>query len=169
MAGLFGSLLKWVSKRAAARRAVEPATPNVDAFKQWTGKANVNILFDSTVDEFTKQGLFDKVVEKPNIAVVVFTDNDDVFGVYSAVAARTEEVPFEDPDMFVFLFQSRWRRGTMKRFLATEEGRQDYFVLFLPDNSNGAFVRFASHHENHFLPLVLLGDEKSRTRCDGLW
>ena len=165
MAGLFGSLLKWVSKRAAARRAVEPATPNVDAFKQWTGKANVNILFDSTVDEFTKQGLFDKVVEKPNIAVVVFTDGGDVFGVYSAVAARTEEVPFEDPDMFVFLFQSRWRRGTMKRFLATEEGRQDYFVLFLPDNSNGVFVQFASHRQNHFLPLALRRDEKSGTRC----
>ena len=170
MASLFRSLLKRFSKRVSAKRAVEPsATPNVDALKQWTGKANVTILYDSTVDEFTKQGLFDKVVEKPNIAIVPFTDEGDVFGVYSNVGARSEEVPFEDPDMFIFSFQSHWIWGTPKRFLATEEGRQDLFVLFLPDNSNGVFVQFASHRRNDLLPLALLGHEKSRTRCDGVW
>ena len=74
----------------------------MDTLKQWTGKSNDNIIYDSTVDEFTKQGLFHKVIEKQNIAVVAFTDRGDVFGVYPNVDARSEEVPYEEPDMFVF-------------------------------------------------------------------
>ena len=58
----------------------------IGALKRWTGKASANIIYDSRFDEFTDQGLFDKVKGKQNIAVVGFTPEDDVVGVYYSVA-----------------------------------------------------------------------------------
>ena len=44
----------------------------ISALKCWTVRASANIIYDSRVDPFTDQGLFDKV-KKSNVAVVYFT------------------------------------------------------------------------------------------------
>ena len=51
----------------------------VNVLKAWTGKARATIVFDNTVDDFTHDGLFANVKGKPNVAVVGFTTDGDVF------------------------------------------------------------------------------------------
>ena len=51
----------------------------IRALKRWTVKASANIVYDSRVDPFTDQGLFDKGRGKSNIAVVCFTTDGHVF------------------------------------------------------------------------------------------
>ena len=58
----------------------------VNALKEWTRKAKETIIFDSTVDEFTFDGLFNKVKGKPNIAIIGFTTDGDVLGGFYSVA-----------------------------------------------------------------------------------
>ena len=53
---------------------------NVNALKEWTWKARATIVFDSTVDEFTGDGIFNKVRGKQCVAVVATTTDGDVFG-----------------------------------------------------------------------------------------
>ena len=57
----------------------------VNALKEWTGKSSSTIIFDSTIDEFTDQGLFERVKGKPNVAMVGTTTDGDVFGGFYTV------------------------------------------------------------------------------------
>ena len=50
----------------------------INTLKKWSGKAHATLIFDSVVDEFTSDRLFDKVEGKPNIATVVTTMDGDV-------------------------------------------------------------------------------------------
>ena len=72
--------------------------------KQWTGKANTNIINDSTVDEFIDQGLLDKVKGKQKIAQVCFTVDGDVFGGFFSVVVMKSWERFHDPNVFIFSF-----------------------------------------------------------------
>ena len=81
----------------------------VNALKEWTGKESATIIFDSTVDEFTTDGLFEKVKGKRNIAVVGFTTDGDVFGGFHNVAVTEQAFWFDDPNIFVFSFESHGR------------------------------------------------------------
>ena len=100
----------------------------VNALKSWTGKSNANIIYDSTVDEFTDQGLFDKVKSKRNIALIGFTTDDDVFGGFYSVAVEMQEMQFFDPNMFVFSFESHGRCETPQMFIVKEELRENVYV-----------------------------------------
>ena len=81
----------------------------VQVLKEWTGKANATIIFDSTVDEFTDNGLFNKVQEKRNIALVGFTVKSDVFGGFYTVAVTRHDFSFIDPTIFAFSLESHGR------------------------------------------------------------
>ena len=103
----------------------------VTALKQWTGKAHAMVIFDSTVDEFTNDGLFVKVKGKPNIAVVGFTTDGDVFGGFYSVAVTKQDKGFYDPNMFIFSFESHGRCETPQRFVLKEGLRQSAGVWFV--------------------------------------
>ena len=64
-------------KTSFTGKELETMTRGVNTFKQWTWLSEATIVFDSTVDEFTDDGLFDKVKGKPNIAFVGFTTDGD--------------------------------------------------------------------------------------------
>lgn len=64
---------------------LETMTKGVNTLKQWTGKANANIIFDSTVDEVTGDGLFNKTKGRQNIALVGSTTDWDVFGGFNSI------------------------------------------------------------------------------------
>ena len=91
----------------------------VSSLKAWTGKVSAVIVFDSTVDEFTSDGLFEKVRGKPNVAVVGFTTDGGVFGGFYSVSVTTFETHY-DPTVFVFSFESHGRCETPKRFVVKE-------------------------------------------------
>ena len=135
-----------------------------DALKEWTGKARETIVFDSTVDEFTYDGLFEKIKGKPNIAIVATTTDGDVFGGFYSVAVTEQGRSFFDPSIFIFSFESHGRCMTPQRFVLKEENRKYASVLFYKkDFWSGRFVVF-----DGYLGHFFLGNEKSRTICADL-
>ena len=135
----------------------------VNALKEWTGKASATIIYDSTVDEFTDQGLFDKVKGKANIALVAFTADGDVFGGFYSVAVTKQEKFFYDRDMFVFSFESHGRCETPQRFVVKDDVRSSKCVRFDKKDSGGKFVNVGGNFGWFFL-----GNEKSDTFCANL-
>ena len=136
----------------------------VSALKQWTGKANATILFDSTVDEFTDDGLFNKVKGRPNIAVIGFTTDGDVFGFYFNVVVTEQNEEFHDPNTFVFSFESHGRCMTPQRFVV-KEGRKHMVTVRFCKNNEFGFVDFWVVGTS---VGFYLGDESSNSWCFGL-
>ena len=75
----------------------------VDFLKEWTGKAIATIIYDSTADEFTDGGLFNKVKDKQNIAIIGFTTDGDVFGGFYSVAVTKQEKRLLRPELVCLL------------------------------------------------------------------
>ena len=134
-------------------------TGGVEALKQWTGKARATVVFDSTVDEFTHGGLFDKVQGKPNVAVVGFTTDGDVFGGFYSVAVTEQVKRFYDRDMFIFSFESHGRCKTPQRFVVRERLKEKACVYFY--NKSDGFVEFWVVGYGWFY----LGNERSNSYC----
>ena len=132
----------------------------VSALKEWTGKGSATIIYDSRVDPFTDQGLFDKVKGKANIAVVGFTADGDVFGGFYNVAVTEQNSSFYDPNMFIFSFESHGRCETPKRFTVKAEKRGDKYVCFYKNHSSGRFVNIGGN-----AGWFYLGNETSKTYC----
>ena len=130
-----------------------------NALKQWTGKSTARVVYDSNVCPFTDECLFQKVKGKPNIAIVAFTTDGDVFGGFYSVAVTEQNKCFKDPEMFIFSFESHGRCATPQRFLPKGSAG----VWFYAYNWHGWFVRFDGGIGNFFL-----GNEMSKTFCVGL-
>ena len=131
----------------------------VRALKEWTGKANTTIIYDSTVDEFTNGGLFDRLKGKRNIAVVGFTTKGDVFGGFYSVAVTEQCQDFNDTNIFVFSFESRGRCETPQRFMVEEGFKENAYVSFW--NVCYGFVGFWVDGVCGFY----LGNEESNSYC----
>ena len=138
----------------------------VDALKEWTGKASATVIYDSTVDEFTDDGLFAKVKRKPNIAIVGFTTDGDVFGGFYRVAVTKQNWGFVDLNLFIFSFESRGRCWTPQRFVAKKKKRSHGCVMFAKNDSCGRFVLFHGCCET--VSSFWLGNEESRMWCANL-
>ena len=136
----------------------------VNALKEWMGKARATIIFDSTVDEFTVEGLFEKVKGKRNIAVVGFTTDGDMFGGFYSVAVTEQGEVFYDPNIFAFSFESRGRCMTPQRFVVKEDEKERYARVAFCKNHRKGFVWFWVDGEGNFT----LGNEKSDSFCFGL-
>ena len=133
----------------------------INALKEWTGKARATIVFDSTVDEFTADGLFDKLKGKRNITIVGFTTDGDVFGGFYSIAVMQQDKGNVNLNVFVFSFESHGRCKTPQRFVLKEDMRKKAIVGFWRHNSGG-FVDFWVERPGHFW----LGNEKSNSPCD---
>ena len=111
----------------------------VNALKEWTGKERATIVYDSAVDAYTDQELFDRVRGLPNVAVVGFTTDGDVFGGFASVPVTAQNTVFKDPSIFAFSFESRGRCATPQRFAAKGDA---VGVRVDKGNHNGWFVEF---------------------------
>ena len=133
----------------------------VEQLKRWTGKARATIVFDTTVDLFTHDGLFNKVKGKQDVAVIGFTTDGDVFGGFYSVAATKQcQWFFWDPNIFVFSFESHGRCMTPQRFVPKEELKRRARVKFWKSNKSG-FVWFGVDLCGGFY----LGHERSKSCC----
>ena len=135
----------------------------VNALKEWTGKNTATTVYDSTIDEFTDQGLFNKVMGKPNIALVGFTADGDVFGWFYNVAVTRQEKWFDDPNIFAFSFESHGRCMTPQRFVVKAGKDVSPGVFFEKDHPCG-FLDFSARGPGVFC----LGDECSDSYCRDL-
>ena len=135
----------------------------VNALKEWTRKESANIIYDSTVDEFTDQGLFDKVKGKPNVALVGFTADGDVFGGFYNIPVTEQKKSFIDPNIFVFSFESNGRCETPQRFVVKDFVRSYKSVGFDKNDRYGRFVDVGGGTGG-----LILGNEKSDSSCYNL-
>ena len=155
------TVLRWFSNHPTETNVEEPTAQfPVDALKAWTGKVRATLLFDSTVDEFTDKGLFTKVKGKPNIAVIGFTTDGDVFGGFYSVAMTEQEKRTRDPNIFAFSFESHGRCQTPQRFSVKEGLKRKAYLRFWKDNEYG-FVYFLADDNGGFW----LGNERSNSWC----
>ena len=132
-------------------------TQGLEALKEWTNRTASTIVYDSNVDPFKNETMFAKVVDRPNIAVIAFTSEGDVFGGFYSVAVTEQCALFLDPTIFVFSFESRGRCETPQRFMAKGGSAEKPFVKFYKDPSDGWFVGFCGR--------LGLGNEQSTTYC----
>ena len=133
----------------------------INALKEWTGKASAAVVYDSTVDEFTHDGIFNKVKGKRNVAVIGFTTDGDVFGGFYSVAVTKQDERFMDPDMFAFSFESHGRCMTPQKF-AVYGVKQNANVSFWKNDREG-FVWFGMYYGGDC--GFDLGDERSDSCC----
>ena len=129
----------------------------VESLKEWTGKAGVTIVYDSKIDPFTHDGLFSNLRGKENIAIIGFTTDGDVFGGFYSVAVTKQDKKYNDPDMFIFSFESHGRCETPQRF-DVKKGEKGEAVVGLFKNHPDGFVQFWVAN-GHFW----LGNEKSKS------
>ena len=132
--------------------------------KEWIGKATATIIFDSNVDDFTDECFFQAVKGKHNIAIIAATTDGDVFGGFYSVAVTEQDQRFEDPNIFIFSFESHGRCVTPKRFCVKEGWKGRTGVKFYISESYGRFVVFDCCAGG-----FSLGNEKSSTWSDDLW
>ena len=132
----------------------------VDCLTEWAGKASATVVFDSTVDEFTRGGLFQMVKGKENIALVGFTTDGDVFGGFYSIAVTEQDKFFYDPTIFAFSFESHGRCMTPHRFFVKKSQMKKAFVKFWKTDKRG-FVDFAVFAVGFFY----LGNERSDSFC----
>ena len=132
----------------------------VKTLKEWTGKSITTIIYDSTVDEFTADGLFEKVGGKRNIAMVGFTTDGDVFGAFYNVAVTEQDEFFYDRNIFAFSFESHGRCMVPQRFMV-KEGLKHKALVGFSDDSFG-FVQFDVDDVG---VAFSLGNEKSNSYC----
>ena len=144
-------------------KELEVMAKGVTALKKWTGKARATVVYDSKVDPFTHNGIFNKVKGKENIAVVGFTTDGDVFGGFYSVAVTEQDETFYDPNIFAFSFESRGWCMTPQRFFVKKGLKKRAYVRFRKNNSYG-FVWFGVDGAGYFY----LGDEKSNSCCRDL-
>ena len=132
----------------------------VNALKQWTKKASATVIYDSTVDEFTHDGLINKVKGKPNIAIIGFTTDGNVFGGFYSVAVTEQKKDFNDRNIFAFSFESGGRCMTPQRFMVKEEHKEIASVRFF-EKSNSGIVGLWVYGTGGFC----LGNERSNSYC----
>ena len=135
----------------------------IGALREWTGKARADVVFDSTVDEFTHDRLFEKVRGKRNIALIAFTTDGDVFGGLYSVAATEQDKSFWNQNNFLFSFESYGRCSMPMRFDVKEEMKDEEFVKFFKNNQSGLFVDIGGS-----CGCFWLGNEKVDVECRNL-
>ena len=128
----------------------------------WTATKHGRVVYDSRVDPFTAHGLFTAVCQKPNIAIVGFTTEGDVFGGFYSVAVFDTCLFFHDPHLFAFSFVRDGPTLTASKFTLKAVYEKNAFVFFLENSTNG-FVYFHGGKGGFFL-----GGPKSDSYCQDM-
>ena len=132
-----------------------------NTLKEWTWRSTATVIYDSTVDEFTDECLFQAVKGRQDIAIVATTTDGDVFGGFYYMAVTRQDEWHYDVNMFIFSFESHGRCETPQMF---DETRGDAGVEFFKNDASGRFVEFYGGCGGRFS----LGNEKSTTMCNNL-
>ena len=101
-----------------------------ESLKEWTGKEKATLVYDSNFDSSSPVTLFEKVRGKPNVAIIVFVKEGDVFGAFYSIALTEKNKEYVDLNAFVFSFKSHGRCRVPQRFMVKEEKEEDTVVGF---------------------------------------
>ena len=137
----------------------------VKSLQEWTGKTRVSVLFDSNENEFTDTALFDVLRNRPNVALVAVTKDDDVFGAFYSTPVSKQDEEFYDENIFAFSFESHGRCMTPQRFVPMADQKDEAYVVFCKnDETFERFVLVGLEACGEFS----LGNEQSKTFCENV-
>ena len=139
---------------------LETMAKGIDALRVWTEQWCATVVYDSNTDPFTEDGLFTKIKNKPNIALIATTTDGDVFGCFYTVAVKEQNSLTQDLNMFAFSFESHGRCETPQRFAAKPSNPVDAVIVFWSNTTNNAFVGFGGERGSFGL-----GNVESDTWC----
>ncbi|KAL7715878.1 TLDc domain-containing protein [Entamoeba marina] len=75
----------------------------IDLLKQWSGKTNLSIIYDTDIDGGQSNEIFiNKVLNKSNLYFVTFDSTRNVFGGYINSTINVSDKWVHDPNAFVF-------------------------------------------------------------------
>ena len=136
--------------------------PHASWLRRWTGAPGAAVLYDSDADEFTGRGFVEAVRTRANVAVVAFTADGDVCGLFYRVAVTEENTAFFDPSVFAFSFESHGRCASPQRFVVKRAKKKKAHVVLSTTYPEG----FVSLHVG--ASSVSVGTDRARSLCRSL-
>ena len=106
---------------------------NLRTLKQWTAATKARVAYDSAGEEFSAARFFARAMHRPNIAIIAFTTNDDVFGGYTSAPVTATGVDVVSPDHFIFSLFSHGRCPAPTRWFLKPAFAQIFGVSFKED------------------------------------
>ena len=137
-------------------------TQCLSQLQRWTGANSARLVFSSLDTPCTADALFARIADKPNVAVIGFTTDGDVFGGFYSVAVTETDRYFYDPDMFAFSFESHGRCMTPQRFAVKPACRQRSAVWVYSQDPRG-FIYFGVD-----CTYFTLGNQQSNSLCQNV-
>ena len=134
----------------------------IEALKAWRELPNVTLIYDSTVDPFTMEDLFQRVVDRPFVSYIAFTSDGDIFGVSLQRAVPPGVRQVQDGHLFVFSFESHGRCETPQMFRPPSDRIGGTYLTF-SNNDNEFF-----HTHVRFRGGLAFGDERCATKSWGI-
>ena len=107
----------------------------IEALKEWRELPNVTLIYDSTVDPFTSEDLYRRIVNRPNVSYIAFTSEGDIFGVSLRSPLPSGVRQVQDWNIFVFSFESHGRCETPKMFRPEPNRMGMTFMTFMNDEN----------------------------------
>ena len=121
------------------------------------GRTTSMAVYDSLTDAFTAETLFTRLANKPNVAVIGFTDDNDVFGGFFP-----EPLRMIDETYYVVSVQTRGRASP--RVFRVHSDRTGQACVTVCSNNREGFIHFGVTGYGGFW----LGNTESHTHCYSL-
>ena len=121
------------------RTPTEPPVKLTEILQKWAGKTRFTVVFDSDADGAGFETFQTRLLHRSNLAFVGITQNNDVFGAYLNVTIdRISFCSFyDDPDHFIFSFNTNGRCRTPRRWFVKESRRHETNGLIFSGNPAG--------------------------------
>ncbi|KAL7717801.1 TLDc domain-containing protein [Entamoeba marina] len=148
--------MKGVTKNVTQQpETIQELLPSFGYLKQWSGKQEISVIFDSVVDgDGGNNVLMKKVIDKSNLYFITFDDDNNIFGGYIEEEAFKTNSWITDPNSFIFSLK---RNGivTNNRYNIRNGCENNAFIL----NSNiGYLYAFGAGNDIH---VNKIGDPES--------
>lgn len=116
----------------------------------WTDTTNARVLFDSEEHGMDHDAFHSAVIGQTNVAFIIVTDTDDVFGGFVGQPIRPKKQPCES--LFLFSFQCHGRAAVPARWFVTPEKVPTHrvFWFYNVDNGNGSWFQFGTGEKLSF-------------------
>ncbi|KAL7720416.1 TLDc domain-containing protein [Entamoeba marina] len=140
-----------------------PLTPSFNKLKEWSGKQNCSVLFDSNIDGYGKGVIEHKVMNKRNLYFISFDNQNNVFGGYVDTIISKTNCFTSDPNAFVF---SLIRNGQVKNM--NYNIRNQGHAFWLQSNHDQLYVFGGCYDSSYDVNVWKIGYKSNYTckPCD---
>ncbi|KAL7714384.1 TLDc domain-containing protein [Entamoeba marina] len=129
----------------------ENIIPSTNKLKEWSGKQNCSVIFDSKIDgDGGNNVLMNKVIDKKNLYFISFDYENNVFGGYVDTIINKTNSWIINPNSFTFSLM-RNRKMKNEQYKIKNDYKQDAFQLY----SNYDYLyAFGNHSPDIFVTKI---------------